>query len=164
MPVTPFHFGPGALLHAVAPRQISFLAFAASNVVMDLESFFNLVYQRQPVHALLHTLLGATLVIIVVVGIFLAFRGWAIREDAPDWFGWKQLPAGAVLLGAFFGAYSHLLLDGLMHADMAPFWPFSVENPLLGAVPLVPLHLACIASGLTGLLILAVRWVVRRMA
>ena len=47
---------------------------------------------------------------------------------------------------------------------MAPFWPFSVENPLLGAVPLVPLHLACIASGLTGLLILAVRWVVRRMA
>lgn len=27
MPLTPFHFGPGALIHSAAPRHVSFLAF-----------------------------------------------------------------------------------------------------------------------------------------
>ena len=42
MPVTPFHFGPGAALHAVAPKHVSFLAFCAANILIDLESLYNL--------------------------------------------------------------------------------------------------------------------------
>jgi len=44
-----------------------------------------------------------------------------------------------------------------MHADMTPFAPFSQANPLLAAVPLGTLHLACIAAGFLGLTILALR-------
>lgn len=42
MPVTPFHFGPGALLHATAPRHVSFLAFCGANVLIDLEPLYYL--------------------------------------------------------------------------------------------------------------------------
>ena len=55
MPMTPFHFGPGAALQALAPRQISFLAFCAANVVIDIESLVNLIGQRDPVHAFMHS-------------------------------------------------------------------------------------------------------------
>jgi hypothetical protein len=61
MPITPFHFGPGALLHAMAPRHVSFIAFCAANVLIDVESLYNLVNQRHPVHAFFHTYAGATL-------------------------------------------------------------------------------------------------------
>ena len=37
MPITPFHFGPGAALHVLAPRHVSFLAFCAANVVIDVK-------------------------------------------------------------------------------------------------------------------------------
>ena len=43
MPITPFHFGPGAALHAISPRHVSFLAFCAANVLTDLESLYFLL-------------------------------------------------------------------------------------------------------------------------
>lgn len=36
MPITPFHFGPGAALHALAPRHIGFLPFCAANVLIGI--------------------------------------------------------------------------------------------------------------------------------
>lgn len=43
MPVTTFHFGPGALLKALVPRWISLTAFVISQVVVDLESGYHLL-------------------------------------------------------------------------------------------------------------------------
>ena len=85
---------------------------------------------------------GAALVVVLVVATFLGVRSWIVREDLRDFAGWRRLEATAVLSGAVLGAGSHLLLDALMHADMAPFWPFTTANPLLGAVPPVdpPVH------------------------
>jgi len=42
-------------LQAIAPRHISFLAFCAANVLIDVESLYNLVQRRHPVHAFFHT-------------------------------------------------------------------------------------------------------------
>ena len=41
MPFTPFHFGAGALVHSVAPKYVSFLAFCGANVhlVIGRKSF-----------------------------------------------------------------------------------------------------------------------------
>ena len=37
MPATPYHFGPGLLIKAAAPRQFSMAAYSLTQVVIDLE-------------------------------------------------------------------------------------------------------------------------------
>ena len=44
-----------------------------------------------------------------------------------------------------------------MHSDLKPFWPVSTANPFLASVSLGYLHLLCLASGVAGVIILAVR-------
>ena len=56
MPVTPFHFGPGLLLKACAPRQISLTSFVATQVVIDIESGYHLFRGDWPVHRWAHSL------------------------------------------------------------------------------------------------------------
>lgn len=157
MPITPFHFGPGAAIHAIAPRHVSFLAFCAANVLIDLESLYNLVNQRHPVHAFFHTYIGATLVVVAVVALFLVGRAFAKRVWLPDVFGWQALSPSQVGLGAGLGAYSHVALDSVMHHDIQPLAPFSAANALLSVVSLNTLHLACIGLGILGVLVLGVR-------
>jgi len=158
MPFTPFHFGPGAALHSVAPKQVSLLGFCSANVFIDFESLYNLIHQRYPVHALLHTCIGATLIVAATVLLFMLCRWFASRFWLPDLFGWRQLNDRQVLFGAALGAYSHLVLDSLMHDDIRPLAPFSDANPLLNLIPLGALHIACIASGILGAIIVVGRW------
>jgi membrane-bound metal-dependent hydrolase YbcI (DUF457 family) len=49
--------------------------------------------------------------------------------------------------------FSHIVLDGIMHADMHPLAPWSAANPLLHLVSLSALHWACIISGIAGVLL-----------
>ena len=157
MPFTPFHFGPGAALHAMAPRQLSFLSFCAANIAIDTESLYNLSMHRYPVHAALHTYVGATVVIITIAILFVAFRSFATHFRVPNVLHWQNLSLRQVLTGALFGAYSHVVLDSVMHADIRPLAPFSSANALLGAVSLNALHMACAALGLLGVIVLTLR-------
>lgn len=162
MPVTPFHFGPGALLHAVAPKHVSFLSFCAANVLIDLESLYNLIHHRHPVHAFFHTYVGATLVIAATVLLFLGLRAFASRFWLPNVLRWRDLRARQVAIGAALGAYSHVVLDSVMHGDIQPLAPIAFGNELLGMVPLGTLHLICVALGVLGGAVVAVRWLVAR--
>ncbi len=146
MPITPFHFGPGAALHAIAPRQVSFLAFCAANVVIDVESLYNLVQGRQPVHAFLHTYIGASLVALALV---LAFSG--ARRAGLAWL--PGLTLRRVAIGALLGAWTHVLLDSVMHADIRPLLPWSAGNELWRVVSLAVLHGGCVAAGLLALVV-----------
>ncbi len=157
MPITPFHFGPGAALHAMAPRHISFLSFCAANVIIDLESLYNLVYHRHPVHAFFHTYIGASLIIAAVLILFVGARWFAARVWLPNLFGWRELSVRQVVAGAALGAYSHVVLDSVMHGDIQPLAPFAITNELLGVVSLGTLHLACVGLGLLGLVGIGVR-------
>lgn len=157
MPITPFHFGPGAALHAIAPRHVSFLAFCAANVLIDVESLHNLLRRRYPVHAFFHTYIGATLIALAMIATFWWLTRPRIVRRLPDLLGWKQLTLRQVGVGAALGAYSHVVLDSVMHADIQPWSPFSSQNPLLGAVPLSTLHWLCVGAGALGLVVLAVR-------
>lgn len=154
MPFTPFHAGPGALLHALAPRRVSFLAFCAANVLIDIEPLVYIVSGQWPLHRFWHTLSGAALVMLGTLLLFVVAR--RVRW-LPDAFGWRALRWPAVALGAGLGSFSHLVLDGVMHADLRPLAPFSNHNPLLHALPLGMLHLGCVAAGVAGLLLRAVR-------
>ncbi len=151
MPITPFHFGPGAALQAIAPRQLSFLAFCAANVVIDVESLYNLVHRREPVHAFLHTYVGATLVWLALAALFwLGLRLPAIATRL-------RLTLRQVAVGALLGAYSHVLLDSVMHADIQPLQPWSAANSLHRIVSLSFLHWGCVVAGALALLIIGAR-------
>lgn len=151
MPVTPFHFGPGLLLKAAAPRAVSFSAFAAANVAIDVESLVNLLTGRYPVHATLHTFAASLLVGVLAGGAVGLFGRWR-RTRSPEF-----LPRPA-LTGGLLGGMSHPFLDGIMHGDIRPFLPLTEENPLYRLVGLDALHSACVVAALLGTVVLAWRW------
>ena len=157
MPVTPFHFGPGAAVHSLAPSKVSFIAFCAANVFIDIESGYNLLMAHDRVHTFMHTYLGATVAILAVVVLHWLLRAVAEPWRLPNLFAWRELTRGQVVIGAALGGYSHVLLDSVMHADMTPFAPFSDKNALHGALSWDALHYLCVALGLAGVAILIVR-------
>ena len=67
MPLTPIHLGPALAVKAAAPRYFSFLTFGVTQVVIDSEAAFYILTSGWPVHRLLHTYLGATLVAVITV-------------------------------------------------------------------------------------------------
>ena len=62
-----------------------------------------------------------------------------------------------VALGGIVGGLSHALLDGVMHGDMQPFRPFTLENPLYGLAGWRVLYLGCVIAGCIGLCVLLAR-------
>jgi len=161
VPVTPFHFGPGLLGKGLAPRSYSWSAFVASNVIIDCESFYYLVHHEYPVHRQLHTFVGAAVVGVVtaallvgVVRVVPKLRAWFERKSPI--MRAEGTPLG-ICVGAMVGALSHPLLDGVMHADIEPFQPWTAENPLHGLIGLGALHLGCLLAGLVGLILLIVQ-------
>ena len=150
MPVTPFHFGPGVLFHAVAPRKVSFIAFVAANCITDCETIYNVVRGNFPLHRFLHTFVGAAVVAAMTVALFIAMRRLARSIPIPHWLEWQQLTLPPVIVGALLGSYSHIVLDGIMHADMRPLAPWSEANPFLYAVSMGTLHWACVVLAIAG--------------
>ncbi|PAP77649.1 hypothetical protein [Rubrivirga marina] len=150
MPVTPFHFGPGLLLKGLAPSRVSLAAFVLANVVIDAESVVNLLAGRSPVHATFHTLAGAT----IAGAACGALVAWVGRRRGAASAEWR---AGPALVGGVLGGLGQTGLDAIMHSDLRPFLPVSAANPLLGAVDLDLLHLACVVTGVVGLAVLGMR-------
>jgi hypothetical protein len=157
MPFTPFHFGPGAAIHAVAPRHVSFLAFCTANVLIDVEPLYYMLSDQYPIHRFFHTYIGATVVAATTVIVFAVSRWFAARGWLPNLFRWQALTSLAIILGAAAGTYSHIALDSLMHHDITPLAPFSTANPLLQTVSMSALNWSCLASGVAGLCLLGIR-------
>jgi membrane-bound metal-dependent hydrolase YbcI (DUF457 family) len=161
MPITPFHFGPAVAVHAISPSRVSFLSFCASNVLIDVEPLYYRLTDQYPLHRFFHTYIGASLVGLATVLLFLVARRVASPLGLPNVFHWRDLGIPAVALGAFIGTFSHVALDSVMHADMRPFAPFSGANPLLHVVSLSALHWACLAAAVIGAGALWVRQLAR---
>ena len=171
MPFTPIHMGPGLLLKACAPRHFSLSVFTFTQILIDVEPLYHLVRGDDLLHQFFHTGLGATLI---------AFTAWAIGRPASGLAlaVWNRtlcatrasfiaaagaIPQRAALSGAVIGAASHLVLDSIMHHDVAPFAPFSSINPLLDALPLTTLEAGCLVAGILGAAGLGYRqWANRR--
>jgi len=151
MPATPFHFGPGLLVKAVAPRQFSVAAYSVAQVVIDIESGYHLLHGDYPVHRQAHTfflggLIGLACGLIVSrVGTWLARPRDVIPEALAAEY---RMPIAA--LSGVFGGVLHSVLDGFMHADMRPLRPFGNSNPLYGLVSEQVVYLFCIVTGLVG--------------
>jgi hypothetical protein len=147
MPITPFHLGPGAAFKAIGGKRFSFMVFGGSQVLMDIEPAVQIYRGATVLHGYTHTLAGALLIgsIATTIGRPISLFVLGLLPGTHRPFSWA-----ASATGAFVGTFSHILLDGLMHADMQPFWPLAQGNPLLGLVPLGTLHLSCIVLGILG--------------
>jgi hypothetical protein len=155
MPATPFHFGPGVLIKAAAPRQFSMAAYSLAQVVIDVESGYYLLHKQYPVHREAHTFLVGGL-IGVLCGLVVSRVGawWARPRDAPVEAIAAEYRLNVAVLSGMFGGIFHSVLDGIMHADIRPFRPFSNANPLYGLVSVRSLYLFCIGTALLGGVIL----------
>ncbi|SFM71259.1 DUF4184 family protein [Marinobacter zhejiangensis] len=158
MPFTPFHLGPGAVVKAVLPKHFSLSAFALTQVFIDLESLYNLVYGKWPVHAFFHTYVGATLAaVLAMLVVRLLFsrllQAWnSLHKRSED----SRLHLGngiswlSALVGSLLGAYSHVFLDSIMHPDIRPLAPLNSANVLHHIISVPMLHLICLFSALVG--------------
>lgn len=147
MPFTPLHLGLGTVAKAVLKRRFSFMIFGGTQVLMDLEPLLGMLYGWQELHRHTHNLLGA-----ISIGILAMFLGKPISEwilkyrQFDDWHISWRVAAGS----AFFGSFSHVLLDALMHSDMSAFYPLSNSQILLNLIPDPWLFYACVGSFIIG--------------
>jgi membrane-bound metal-dependent hydrolase YbcI (DUF457 family) len=150
VPITPFHFGPGALVAVASRNSVSFLAFAATNVLIDVESLYNMLTDQPRIHTFFHTYIGSTIAAALILLAFLPCRWVACKLPPWQFLGWRRISVSAVFLGSLVGAWSHVLFDSVMHSDITPLAPFSDTNPLYRLVSLQVLHLGCVIAGALG--------------
>ncbi|OGA00494.1 MAG: hypothetical protein A2Z44_07240 [Betaproteobacteria bacterium RBG_19FT_COMBO_58_11] len=148
MPFTPFHMGPGIFIKALLQGSFSLMVFGWTQVIMDIQPLVVLISGEGHLHGFTHTFIGATLLAVAS-----ALSGKYAAEFGLRFIGETEyLPIrwAVVFLSAFIGAYSHVLLDAIMHADLQPFAPFSASNAFLGFFSVEALHDFCLYSGIVG--------------
>jgi hypothetical protein len=166
MPVTPFHFGPGLLIKGLIPRHFSFTGFVAAQVVIDVETVYWILRDAWPWHRVLHTVPGGavvgTLAALATAAVVppLARRLTTLLPTITRHLRARPAHLAAetslvpALISGLVGGTSHAVLDAVMHPDVQPFRPLTASNPLLAAIPLPALHLACAAAGLVGIVLI----------
>ena len=159
MPFTPLHFGVGLLAKGIAPKRVSLTAFVASQILIDCEPAFYLMKGDWPIHRWFHTfavgvpvaLAAGALVFLAGDHLTVAWRRWRATPGPPE------VALGACLVGAALGGVTHPILDGMMHWDVRPLRPFSMANPFEHLLSVPALYWLCVAAGVVGVLLLAMR-------
>lgn len=143
--------GIGILTKSILQGSFSLMVFGWAQIVMDLQPLFVLITGQGHLHGFSHTYLGASLLAILsaVSGKYLSEFGLYIlrisKKENPIIITWW-----VVFLSSFIGTFSHVFLDSIMHLDVQPFYPLSLNNSLQGIISVSALHKVCLYSGLIG--------------
>lgn len=143
--------GPGILIKSLLQGSFSLMVFGWTQIVMDIQPLIVLISGEGHLHGFTHTYIGA-----IFIAIFSGLTGKYLSE-----FGLKILKVSendnpisimwwVVFLSAFIGSFSHVLLDSIMHSDVEPFFPFTLDNQFLEMISVSMLHKVCLYSGLVG--------------
>lgn len=169
MPFTPLHMGPALTAKAVSPGFVSLIVYGTAQIMMDLQPLAALtVAPAMRLHGESHTLVGA-----LVLGMAAAVIGKYLGEWVLNVFRRKvyekvEISWGKALGWGVGGALLHMLMDGLVYADMQPFWPFlgfTEANPMLRfGVTGTAMTVFCVYTGLAGLLVYGVARLVQAVA
>ena len=148
MPFTPFHMGPGLLVKAGLQGAFSLMVFGWSQILIDLQPLYVLYTGQGELHGFSHTYLGAILIapVAAVSGKYLGeFALTRMRLGSFNPIRWP-----VAIFSAFAGTLSHVLIDSILHADMAPLAPWSTHSALWRIVNSETLHLLCLVSAIIG--------------
>ncbi|MBU1261090.1 MAG: hypothetical protein KJ757_05925 [Planctomycetes bacterium] len=144
MPVTPYHFGPSGLIGYIFRKWIDLPVFVLANVVVDVEVLLNpFMNLGRPYHRLCHTfLIGA------VIGAVWGLVAW-LGLPVLNWFMKiiripYQTNAFKMIISGILGVWFHVLIDGIYHYDVKPFWPMQ-KNPLWRLLSKSQVEWICIA-------------------
>ena len=143
--------GPGILIKAILQSSFSLMVFGWTQIVMDIQPLIVMITGEGHLHGFTHTYVGA-----VLIAMFSALTGKYLSE-----FGLKILRISksenpisivwwVVFLSAFVGSFSHVFLDSIMHTDVEPYFPVTLDNQFLGLISVPMLHKVCLYSGLVG--------------
>ena len=126
------------------------MVFGGSQVLIDIEPGYRMISGDAILHGPSHTIAGA-----LVIGAIATLAGKPVSEFVLKLvrYPFPRISWAAAASGAFLGTFSHLFLDAIMHADMAPWAPLSTSNGLLGAISLTTLHVLCVLLGLVGVIL-----------
>ena len=166
MPFTTFHFGPALAAKSINPSKFTLITFAFTQVMIDLEPLYWIYQEAGHLHRWLHSFPGA--IVVTAAGVFLGkpIGKWFLTE-------WHKIPNRpfsrylsfptsiswlAAFIGAFFGAFSHVILDALYHSDLQPFQPFSEGNIFQGLVHFQTIYGFCLGSGALGIAVFFFHW------
>ncbi|MEF9957299.1 MAG: DUF4184 family protein [Acinetobacter sp.] len=148
MPFTPLHLGVGACCKAVGQRRFSFMIFAGTQVLMDIEPLLGLIYNWQYLHLYTHNLVGATLIGSLALLMGKPISQWVLRSvlNYRDWrISWRT-----AAISSYIGSFSHIFLDAFMHHDVYFFYPWILKNPLLGLLSYSVIFYSCISAIIFG--------------
>ena len=125
------------------------MVFGWAQIIMDIQPLVVLLTGEGHLHGFSHTYIGATL-----IGIGSALTGKYAAEFGLRFIGearYLSISWPVTIISAFIGTFSHVLLDSVMHADVEPFAPFTLNNPFIGLLSIEALHKLCLYSGLLGI-------------
>src|SRR5688500_10795308 len=115
--------GPGILVKALLQGSFSLMVFGWSQIVMDIQPLVAIVTGEGRLHGFTHTYVGSTLIAIfsAVTGKYLS--QWALVVLSNGAQRGITIRWSVAFSSAFIGAYSHVILDSIMHTDMEPLSP-----------------------------------------
>ena len=143
--------GAALLGKGVSPRAQSVLFFGTCQVVIDVEPGVKmLIGYEGSLHEITHSLPG----VILTVALCGVVWSWAQKQT---WWR-KDMPVlsrSTLIHTAWWSAMTHYLLDSMTHADMSTFMSnyFGMEST----------EEICIGMGMLGLILLGVRWIIKRI-
>lgn len=131
MPMTPLHFGLAVPLKVIRGDKFSVTGFIIANCMMDIEPVIKILFEvgawGDHIHGITHTFMFATW-----LSLALCLRGSSRA--------WKE--------GVAWGAFTHVIVDGMVHTDVEPFFPLHGNPYYMDAMlPVsVVLYLLCAAG------------------
>jgi hypothetical protein len=158
MPFTPFHMGAAMVIKPTAGTRFSIIAFGLAQILIDIEPGIRMLIGSDLLHGPSHTIIGA----ILIAAVASLVAPWFASKIVERWnhevryhkLGWlteqEHTSKSSAIFGAFFGTFSHLALDSLMHHDIHPLEPFSNANPLIGLVTHDGVYQLCVVMGMVG--------------
>jgi membrane-bound metal-dependent hydrolase YbcI (DUF457 family) len=154
MPFTPFHFGPGILVGNLSKKKVHIAWFCALQGIIDLETASNMLDpNRTRLHTFFHTFLGVTVLVLVAGGL-----ASLVKKHVAKFIAWWLPEKSQIVATGVVAGWSHVFLDGIYHADVWPFAPFTTANPFFDLVSDSHMMWGCLACAVMGGLIWLLRF------
>lgn len=170
MPFTPFHMGAALIVKPGLNRHFSLITFGIAQIAMDIEPGIGMLTGAEVLHGPSHTFFASLVIAVLVMLVAPIICNFLVRRWNKEVTHYRMpwlveaapVSRVAVVVGAFFGAFSHVLLDSLMHYDIRPFSPLSDANPFFGLMTHDGVYQFCAIAGvLGGVAWLAIKWISR---